>query len=171
MLNSLAKLLKALNSETDPGQIALAFCFALVMGLTPLWSLHNLLVLFLVLVLRVNLSAFMLSFGFFSALAYAVDPLSHRLGLAILTAPALEALWTSLYNTALGRLEAFNNSITMGSLTLSLVSFVPLFFLATRLIEKYREHVLAWVRKSRLMQMLRASKLYGAYARVSDWTG
>jgi len=169
-LGSLAKLLKTLNSETDPAQIALAFCFALVMGLTPLWSLHNGLVLLLVLVLRVNLSAFLVSFGLFSAIAYAVDPLSNRLGLTILTASSLEGLWTWLYNTTPGRLEAFNNTIRMGSLTISLASFVPLFFLATALIRKYREHILAWVQQTRIAQMLQASRFYEIYTKVSAWT-
>ena len=64
MLRTIAKLLKVLNSETEPGQISLGFCFALVAGLTPIWSLHNVFVLLLVLLLRVNLSAFLLGFVF-----------------------------------------------------------------------------------------------------------
>jgi len=64
-LNALAKLLRALNSETDPAQIALGACFGFVMGLTPLFSLHNLVVLFLALVLRANLMAFLLSLTLF----------------------------------------------------------------------------------------------------------
>lgn len=74
-MNALAKFLRVLNSETDPAQISLAFCFSMVAGLTPLFSLHNLPILFLVLVLRVNLSAFLLGFAFFSGIAYLLDPL------------------------------------------------------------------------------------------------
>ncbi|MFM8550831.1 MAG: DUF2062 domain-containing protein [Nitrospiraceae bacterium] len=54
----LARLLAVLNSETHPGQISLGFCFAMLAGFTPFLSLHNLLVLLCVLVLRVNLSPF-----------------------------------------------------------------------------------------------------------------
>jgi uncharacterized protein (TIGR03546 family) len=169
-VRTLAKLLKALNSEQDPRQIALAFCFALVAGLTPLWSLHNLLVVLLVLVLRVNLSAFILGLGFFTGVAYAVDPLSHGLGLAVLTAPALAGLWTALYNTTVFRLGAFNNSITMGSLLLSLSLFVPLYILGTQLIVRYRESVLAWVQRTRLMQVLKGSRFYQIYTQVTGWT-
>jgi uncharacterized protein (TIGR03546 family) len=56
MINRVAKLMKVLNSETDPAQISLAVCFAMIIGLTPLYSLHNLLFLFIVLLLRVNLA-------------------------------------------------------------------------------------------------------------------
>ncbi len=171
MVRTVAKLLRVLNSETEPGQISLGFCFALVAGLTPLWSLHNLVVLLLVLILRVNLSAFLLGLLFFSGLAYLLDPLFHRLGLALLTAGSLEGLWTSLYNTTLWRLERFNNSIVMGSLVFSLVVFVPFYLLSNMLIRRYRAHVLSWVQKTRLMQMFRASKLYNAYHSISGFGG
>ncbi len=171
MLKTLAKLLRVLNSETEPGQISLGLCFALVAGLTPLWSLHNIVVLFCVLVLRVNLSAFLVSLPVFSAFAYLLDPLFHAIGLPLLTSGSLEPLWTSLYNSTLWRLERFNNSIVMGSLVFSLVAFVPTLLLFNFLIRRYRDHVLAWVQQTRIMQIVKASKLYGAYQSVSRLGG
>lgn len=171
MIRILARLLRVLNSETEPGQISLGFCFASVAGLTPLVSLHNVLVLLLVLVLRVNLSAFLLGLAVFSGLAYLLDPLFHRLGLALLTAGALQDLWTSLYNSTVWRLERFNNSIVMGSLVFSLVAFAPLYLLSNALIRRYRAHVLAWVQRTHLMQMFKATKLYHAYRSVSGFGG
>jgi uncharacterized protein (TIGR03546 family) len=169
MLRPAAKLLAVLNSETEPGQISLGFCFAMVAGLTPLISLHNLVVLLLVLVLRVNVSAFLLGLAFFSVLAYLLDPLFHRIGLAVLTARPLEGLWTALYNSMLWRLERFNNSIVMGSLLVSLLLFVPLYRLSNWLICKYRDHLLAWVRRTRVMQALTATRFYQYYQSISAW--
>jgi uncharacterized protein (TIGR03546 family) len=169
MLKTFAKFLKILNSDAAPGQISLGFAFAMIAGLTPLMSLHNLVVLFLVLVLRVNLSSFLLGLALFSGLAFALDPLFHRIGLAVLTAPALEGLWTTLYNSTLWRLERFNNSIVMGSLVVSLALFAPLVLIGNRLVQKYRDHVLQWVMKTRLMQTFQASKLYDYYQTVSGW--
>ncbi len=169
MINRVAKFLKVLNSETDPSQISLAICFAMIMGLTPLYSLHNLVVLFLVLLLRINLSTFILGWLFFSGVSYLLDPLFHRIGLAILTAGSLETIWTSLYNTAIFRLTYFNNSILMGSLFVSVILFVPVFLLSNIFIKKYRDHILAWVRKTRIMQILKGSKLFQAYEAVSGW--
>ena len=51
------------------------------------------------------------------------------------------------------------------------VVFIPLYFLLNRLILNYREHILAWVWKTRIMQMLKMSKLYSAYQAVSGWGG
>lgn len=169
MLKTLANLLRVLNSETHPGQISLGFGFAMVAGLTPLWSLHNLLVLLLVLLIRVNLSAFLLGLAFFSGLAYLLDPLFHQVGLAVLTAGPLEGLWTVLYNSPLWRLERFNNSIVMGSLVVSLLAFAPLCLLANLAIRRYRDHVLAWVERTYLMQFLKASRFYSLYQSASGW--
>lgn len=166
-LRMLARLLAVLNSETHPGQISLGFCFALVAGLTPFLSLHNLLVLLLVLVIRVNLSAFLLGVTLFSGLAFGLDPFFHRIGLAVLTHESFEGLWTSLYNSTLWRFEHFNNSIVMGSLLFSLASFVPLYLLSNVVIRRYRAHVLAWVEKTRVMQFLKASRFYSLYQSCS----
>jgi len=169
MIKLLAKLLRVLNSETEPGQISLGLCFAMIAGLTPLLSLHNLLVLFLVLILKVNLSAFLLGLVAFTGVAYLLDPLFHQIGLAVLTLPALADLWTALYQSVWWRLEHFNNSIVMGSLVFSLALFIPVFMLANLLIRRYRQHILAWVQKTRIMQMLKASKLYQTYQSLTAW--
>lgn len=171
MLRAIARLLKVLNSENEPGQISAALVFSIIAGLTPIMSLHNILVILLVTVLRVNMSAFILGLALFSAIGYILDPLFHGLGLAILTAPALEGLWNTLYGSALFRIERFNNSIVMGSLVFSLIISVPSFLGFNFLIRKYREHVLERVRKSGIMQAFMASKLYRTYKTVSGWGG
>lgn len=171
MLKIIARFLRVLNSETEPGQISLALCFAMIAGFTTLLSPHNLLLLIPVLLLRVNLSAFILGLAVFSGIAYLIDPIFHHLGLALLTAGALEGLWTSLYNSTLWRIERFNNSIVMGSIFFSLVAFIPLYLIANLTIRRYREHVLAWVRKSRVMQLFMASKFYRVYNSLHGWGG
>lgn len=171
MIKAIADLLKVLNSETEPGQISLALCLSMIAGFTPAFSFHNLLVLLLVLVLRVNLSAFGLGWAFFSAAAYLLDPLFHRIGLAVLTAPALTGAWTGLYNTTWFRLDRLNNTIVMGSLLFALACFIPGLILFNLLIRRYREHILAWVRKTRLMQAFKATRLFEVYQSVSGWRG
>ncbi|MFO7645075.1 MAG: TIGR03546 family protein [Desulfosarcina sp.] len=171
MLRLVAKLLKTLNSESEPGQISLALCLSMIAGFTPLLSPHNLLVLLLVLVLRVNLSAFILGWAVFSAAAFALDPLFHRIGLAVLTAPSLTGLWSAGYNTTWFRLDRLNNTVVMGSLLVALLLFVPGLILFNLLIRRYRQHLLAWVKQTRLAQAVQASKLYAVYQTVSGWKG
>jgi uncharacterized protein (TIGR03546 family) len=98
-----------------------------------------------------------------------LDPLFHLLGLAVLTAASLEGLWTSLYQSVWWRLEYFNNSIVMGSLVFSVGLFVPVLLISNLLIRRYRQHVLSWVQKTKIMQMFKASKLYQTYETLSAW--
>lgn len=170
-MRTLLKLIKVMNSETDPLQIGLGLCFGLVAGLTPLMSLHNLVVLLLVLLLRVNISSFITATLFFSGVAWAVDPLMSRIGLALLGADALEGIWTSLYNITIMRLARFNNSIVMGSLVLSLALFVPFLYASMFLIREYRENVMSFVNHLKVVQALKASKFYRMYDSLSDWRG
>ena len=167
MIHLFAKILKILNSETDPYQISLAVALAMIIGFTPLMSLHNLAVFLFVLILRVNLSAFMLSWALFSGIAYLLDPLFHHAGLALLTADSFEGLWTALYNIPVFKIERFYNSVVMGSLIVSAALFFPVYFLSKSLIARYRRHVLTWVRKTRIMQMIKLSKFYKAYTSLS----
>jgi len=167
MLSLLAKLLKILNSEAEPSQISLAFGFALISGFLSFFSPFNLLILLLVLFFRVNLSAYILGTVFFSGVAYLLDPLFHRFGFSVLTLPALEGLWTSLYGSTLWRIQRFNNSVVMGGIVFSLLFFMPLVLASNVLVRKYRERVLVWVRKTRLMQIVTASKLYSFYEKLS----
>lgn len=171
MINSIAKLLSILNSGTDPNQISLAFAFSMVAGLTPFFGIHNLVVFFLVLVLRVNLSAFLLGTALFSALAYGLDPLFHIIGLKLLTWDAMRGVWTGMYNTAIFKVARFNNSIFMGSLVSAIILFVPFVLVCNLLIRKYRKHILSYVEKTRIVQAWKATGMYRMYQSYRDLRG
>lgn len=168
MIGLIARLLKILNSETAPGQIGAAVALAAVFGLTPLWTLHNLVVLLLVLTLRANLSTFMIAWGVFTLLAFGLDPVFDGLGHAILAADALRPLWAGLYATDLGRLSEFNNTVVMGSVCVSLLA-APLLWLATvRLVREYRAHLRDWVMRQRMFRLLRGVRLFDRYRELAD---
>ncbi|MBL1276683.1 MAG: TIGR03546 family protein [Ectothiorhodospiraceae bacterium] len=163
MLNTLATFLKILNSETRPTQISLALAFSLIVGFTPLFSLHNLLVILLVLVIRVNLAAFFFGFSLFSGIGYLLDPLFHEFGQLVLNNESMNPLWVSLYNSTVWRLERFNNTIVMGSLLISLVLFIPFVLITNYLLTKYRTSLLQWINRIRIVQTIKDSKLITVY--------
>lgn len=163
MIGLIARILKILNSETDPAQIAGAVCLACVFGLTPLWTLHNVVVLLLVLVLRVHLASFILSWGLFTIVAYLLDPLFDVVGHAILTAGWLQPLWIAFYGTDLGKLSDFNNTIVMGSLCVSLVALPLLYWGTVYGVREYRSHVLAWMRDKPIYLLVRRTRLFTLY--------
>jgi uncharacterized protein (TIGR03546 family) len=168
MLGMLAKLLKALNSESAPWQVAAAFSLALVVGLPPLLSLHNIIVLLLAFIIRINLSAFFLGIAFYSALGFLINPLSIAFGEHLLGCENLQEFWTALYQSDFWRATKFNHTLTLGGLTLSLILFIPLFFINSFLITAYREKFMIWVEKLKVVKLLKASKFYKIYTTLAD---
>ncbi len=168
MLDMLAKFLKILNSDAAPGQIALAFAFALIVGLTPFFSFHNLIVLFFVLVLRVNLSAFFLASAFFTLIAYLVDPFSVMIGEYLLMMPELQTFWTDLYQSELARVSQFNHTLMLGSVVIALAAFIPVLLLSRKLVMVYRIQFMAWFEKLRVVQWVKASRFYKIYEALAE---
>ncbi len=163
----LTRLFKILRSAASPNQIAGGFILGMIMGLTPLWSLHNLLVLILIIILNVNIATAILGFGVFSAFAYLFDPGFHSLGYYLLTdVPSLHELWTAMYNIPVIALSRFNNTVVMGSFVVSLLLLVPVFFLAKAFVFYYREHIDERLQKMKIVQAIKSSKFYGIYEKI-----
>lgn len=162
------KLINILNKDASPRQIAGGMALGAIAGLTPTASLHNLVVLVLVLMLKVNVTSAIFSWGLFALFAYALDPLFNKVGYHLLTGvPALTPLWTALYNTPVVPWTRFNNTLVLGSLVCSLLAFWPLYFLLAWAVAKYREKVLVWVNKLKIVQALKASKIFMLYQSYS----
>ncbi len=87
-----------------------------------------------------------------------------KVGEEMLTTPALNGLWTTLYNQDIWRLAHFNNTLTLGSFVCALVIAIALVPISNMLVKRYRTHVLAWVRKTKVMQVLKASRFYRLYS-------
>ena len=161
MLRLIIKVLKALNSNEAPWQISLGIIFGSILGLTPFLSLHNLVVLFLALVINLNISMMIVSCAVFSLIAYALDPLFHQLGFAILTFPGLEGLWTQFFSCPILLLANLNNTIVMGSLISTLAIAIPLFFLLNILVVKYRHVYNTFIGKFPVLKFLKVLEVYG----------
>lgn len=161
MLGRLIDFLKILNGDVSPSQIAAGLCFGLFLAFTPFWNLHTVLVLFVVCVFRVNISAALIAMAVFSLPAYFLDPYFAQLGEHILTKPEWQGLWTSMYQQDVWRLAHFNNTLTMGSIAVSVALFIPLFVLFRWLIIRYRQHFLATINKWKVVKVLKASKFGG----------
>lgn len=163
MLTLLARLLKALNSEAAPWQIAIALSMSLFVALTPMMSWHNLIVLLLVLVIKINLSGFIFGVLVFSGLGWLFDPYISQLGAAILTNPDWQPFWQGLYNNDFWRITRFNHTLVMGGITAALVAFVPVFFISKMLVNQYRAKLLVWVEKLWIAKFIKGSKFYRIY--------
>lgn len=157
-------LVKALNSEGTPGQVAAGIAMGACLGLTPLINLHNLLVVLAILFFRVSVPGAMLGWMIFTPVGFMLDPLFDRLGYAmIMDAGALRDVWAAAYNTPILALANPTNTIVVGSFTSWLVLAVPIFFAARYGVARYRATLYARYKDHRFFRALRASKLYNTY--------
>ena len=157
MLTLLAKLFTALNSESSIRQIALAIALGFIVGLSPLLTLHNFMILFFVMLIRVHLGSFILSAGFFSGLSYLLSPLIVALGEWLLTSSSFSGLFTVLYQSTLFKLAHWHNTFTLGAFVLGGILAIPLYFVSKIIIEKYRKHIMAFFEKFRIVKALKAN--------------
>lgn len=142
MVDFIRKLFKALNSSAKSWQLSGAVVLAMFAGFLPApASLLSLVILFLALIFNINFGLFILFSALFAALGYLFDPLFESLGYALLTLDALKEFFTSLYNSALFRWTSFNYTLVTGSLVVSALLALPLFFILNKVIALYRVQI------------------------------
>jgi len=135
LIRQLLYLRKAFTARDAPRHVALGFALGMMLGLVPK---GNLLAVGLSMVLfasRANIGVAMLSALAFSLLGSLADPLTGRVGLALLSWDVLRPMWTSLYNLPLVPWTAFNNTVVLGSFLLGLLLCYPAYRLAWRFCE------------------------------------
>ncbi|MFH1415466.1 MAG: TIGR03546 family protein [Elusimicrobiota bacterium] len=162
------KLFKALNANASPSEIALGVVLGSVIGLTPVFALHNIFVILLIIILKVNVSAAVFSSLLFSIAGLALDPAAHAIGSRLLLSEGLNAFWTTAYNIPVIPLTRFNNTIVLGSLVISVAAAVPLYLFSVRFVLIYRNSLHQKVEKLKIIKILKASKLYSIYTRFKS---
>ena len=163
MLTLLAKILKVLNSEDSPWQIGWAVGFGVLAGLLP-FGLLTLVILLIVCFFTINLSTFLLVWGVCG-------------GLMLIFGNGLEALtWQYAQNPAFLELLAsteslqllhFHHTLVLGAFLLGVFLLLPLTWLAAFFVIQYRRRVMAQMRKWKVVQVLKASKLVQIYEKLS----
>ncbi len=171
-LTPIFKFLQMLHSESATGQLAGGFVLGMYLGFTPASNLLWVSYFILLLILRVNIGAAMLSFALMGALSFALDPLFHQIGLMVLVdQKPLRPFWISLSNTPVVPFTSFNNTVVMGSFVVSLLLTIPLYFLFSYLIKVYRLKVVSKVKTTWLFRAWTASSFYPLYEKYRQITG
>jgi uncharacterized protein (TIGR03546 family) len=163
LLKLIQSIIKTLHSEGTPGQVAAGIAIGSVLGLTPIFNLHNLVILSLVVLLNVSFGGAMLGWALFVPVGFLLDPLFHSIGLELLQAASLRSLWTTLTNTPLMPYTNFNNTVVLGSFVGWIVLAVPIFFAARFSVARYRATIGERVKQSRFYKAVTASQVYNWY--------
>jgi uncharacterized protein (TIGR03546 family) len=162
----LARLFKALNSDSSPWQLAFGFALGMMMGLTPLLGLHSLILLFVILFLRVNVTSFLVSWATFSVITVPLSVMFSDLGEGLLMYEGLQSVWLVLYSSYLGQLTQFYHTLTLGSFLVSVVLFPFVLIGSKRLVEQYRLRFMQWVAQWRIVQFIKGSNFYQIYRAI-----
>lgn len=166
-LRLIKDLFASLHGGSDPRHLAAGFALGAALGLIPKGNLFGVAFLLLFFALRLNKGMALMSATFFTPLGYAVDGLAHKIGLALLKAPALGGLWTALYDLPIIPLTRFNNTVVLGNLVLGLALYAPLYFLFLRFVGWYNATWAARVEKLKLVQALKGMRWFQMY---QEWS-
>ena len=153
LLKLLQKLVRTLNSDGTPGQVAAGIALGSALGLTPLINMHNLLVIAAAMVFNVSFPAVTLGWIVFTPVGFLLDPVFDAVGATLLTgATGLVPTWTTFYNTPVVPFSNYNNTVVLGSFLSWLVLGVPIFFAARWGVARYRETVLARLQRLKVFR-------------------
>ena len=128
----------ALNANNRPGEVAAAAALGITLAMIPAGNLTWAALLAATFFLRINFGLEMILIAILKPFAHFADPLFDAAGYRLLTMPALEGLFTKLYNMPLVPLSGFNNTALTGSLIIMAILFIPLWIASKKLILIYR---------------------------------
>ncbi len=168
-LKFISKFIKVLQAGESPPLIAGGITMGFVVGLTPFWTLQNMVILLVAFLTKVNLASVFFALFVFSFLTYLFDPVYHNLGFFLLAEmEKLRPLWTDMYNWPVAPYTRFNNTVVLGSLIIALVLAFPVYAGAKKGVIKYRETWGARINNSRFMKAVKSSGVYKWYVRIRD---
>jgi len=169
LFKQLFALIRLLNSDTGANQIAAGFACGLILGFSPMFSLQAILVFICLFLFRIQVGAALVSAFFFAFIAWLMDPVSDRVGSALLEIDALRPVFTLMYNMPLVPLTRFYNSITMGAGVVALALAPLVFFGSKRLVLVYRAKVVKRFKDSRWWKLWSGTvffKWYVTYEKI-----
>jgi uncharacterized protein (TIGR03546 family) len=169
ILKQLFSFIKLLNSDTGNISLAAGMTCGFILGMTPVLSLHSLIIFLILFFFRIQIGAALVCAFFFKFTAFLLDPLFHSVGTKVLELGQLQSLFTLLYNMPLIPYTRFNNSIVMGSAVITFSLSPIVFILSQFLIIKYREQVLAKFKSSKLWKAIEATKFYQWYYKYDQY--
>jgi uncharacterized protein (TIGR03546 family) len=163
-LKILKKIVMILQSDVSPKQVALGAAFGAIVGLSPFFCLHNILIFLIILLFKVNLGSAILSIGFFGIIGLFTDPFADKIGQYLLiNSQGLTSFWTNLYNMPIIPFTKFYNTVVLGSFVIALILFIPIYFVSLKLLVYYRAHWRDKVAQWKIRKWFKVGAAYNVY--------
>lgn len=132
-IQPLRNILRIFSYENSPRQLALAIALGTMIGLLPKGNLIAVGLTILLFAVRVNLGAGLSVIFIISCLSTYLDPLTHGLGVRLLSHPLLHRFLAQSYELPIVPWTALNNSVVIGALLLGIALFYPIYHLSESL--------------------------------------
>ena len=152
---------QALTVDASPHQMAFGLSLGVMVGLIPKGNLLAVALMMLLCSLRINLAIGMAAAFVSTWAGMFLDPLTHKLGELLLTHEPLRPLWAWMYDTSVWPWTNFNNTVVLGSFTLGLALFVPIYLASKPAFNRMTPQLSAWAKRFRLVSMLWGGELTG----------
>jgi uncharacterized protein (TIGR03546 family) len=171
LLKQLFNLFKLLNSDKGENQLAAGVACGLILGFAPGFSLQTVLIIVVLFFARVQIGAALSCGFFFSIVAWVLDPVFDQVGQIALEIESLNGLYTTMYNLPIVPFTKFYNSVAMGALIISVLSFPFVFFLSKTMIVKYRNTVVKKFEQTKFFKALKTTSFYKWYVKYEELYG
>lgn len=163
----LQSLIEALHSKDTPRKIAAGFALGSLGGWVPFNLIYSTLILMLLYFLNVNMGFGLIGMAVITIFSYFLDPWAGMLGHWLLTGvPSLTPLWTSLFNMPIFPYTRFNNTVMLGSVVISFILVLPVYYLAKWGVLQYRARWKDKLEDLRIFRWVKASKVFTWWSRV-----
>ncbi|MFH1920956.1 MAG: TIGR03546 family protein [Planctomycetota bacterium] len=156
-------LAKVFTAAATPRQLALGFALGMLIGLVPKGNLIAATLMVVLLGTRVNLGTGLTGAVLFSWVGMLADPLTHRIGAALLTQASLEPMWAWLYQLPLAPWTAFNNTVVLGSLLFGLWLFYPIFRITELAARRCQPWAVEKLGKYRIIELLWGTEITASW--------
>ncbi len=160
MIKPLIKLIRALQGNVNPKEIAAGAAYSLYLGLVPWQSTHIIILILLLFVFKINRAASLVLLPLvklFDALGLYI--LADQLGYWLLTQGALKGMWAYLTNAPLLALMNLNYTRVLGGLVLASILAPFLFVLALKGVHAYRNGLKERMAKWKVVQVFMSMRL------------
>ena len=168
MIRSVISLIKGLQANTAPAEIAWGAALALFIGFTPMKGSHQIFLFLLFFFLKMNRTATLLLLPL-TKLVYVLGlyTLADRIGYWLLTEVSfLRPFWAWVSHAPVLAYLNLNNTLVLGGFVLAIFLTLPLYIGIYRLVGCYREKV---ARKSEQWKAVRWLQGMGIVKWFSSW--
>jgi uncharacterized protein (TIGR03546 family) len=171
ILKQLFAFFKLLNSDQGSRSIAAGIALGFVMGMSPALSLQALVMLLILFLFRVQAGAATLAAFFFAFMAFLLDPLFDVVGRTVLSAAALQGLFTTLYNLPVVPMTRFNDSVVMGAGLVGIALSPLVYWVSLKLVAQYREKVVARFKQTKVFKAFTMTSFFKWYVKYDEMFG